>query len=89
MVYLIRQITGYNPSFVDHERFERDSPFRSLGQPNGRPVDLEGLYTMQTELIMPVHGFIRARYFLSCNCEIDARKFYIVISWNSDCMLFF
>ncbi|KAH9684986.1 KH domain-containing protein [Citrus sinensis] len=45
----IRRITGYNPSFVDHERFEHDSPFRSLGQPNGRPMDLEGLSAMQTE----------------------------------------
>ncbi|KAJ0011328.1 hypothetical protein Pint_33107 [Pistacia integerrima] len=45
----IRRVTGYNPSFVDHERFEPDSPFRSLGQPNGRPMELEGLSAMQTE----------------------------------------
>ncbi|KAK9214021.1 hypothetical protein WN944_006007 [Citrus x changshan-huyou] len=60
----IRRITGYNPSFVDHERFEHDSPFRSLGQPNGRPMDLEGLSAMQTEVIMPVHGFILSCIFI-------------------------
>lgn len=63
MVYLIRQTTGCNPSFVDHEGFEHGSPFRSLGQPSGRRMDLEGSSTTQTELIMHVHGFILATYF--------------------------
>ncbi|KAK1553146.1 hypothetical protein Q3G72_029657 [Acer saccharum] len=44
----IRRV-GYNPSIVDHERFDHDNPFRSLGHPNGRPIDLEGLSAMQTE----------------------------------------
>ncbi|XP_022726118.1 KH domain-containing protein At1g09660/At1g09670-like isoform X2 [Durio zibethinus] len=46
----IRRVSGLNPSFVDHERFEHDSPFRSFGQhPNGRQMDLEGWPVMQTE----------------------------------------
>ncbi|KAM7263007.1 hypothetical protein ACFE04_000690 [Oxalis oulophora] len=48
----IRRITGgLNQSFADHERFERDSPFRlSFGEiPNGRPMDLEGWTMMQSE----------------------------------------
>ncbi|XWS55331.1 hypothetical protein CRYUN_Cryun10bG0165600 [Craigia yunnanensis] len=46
----IRRVSGLNHSFVDHERFEHDSPFRSLGQhPNGRQMDLEGWSVMQTE----------------------------------------
>ncbi|XWS40408.1 hypothetical protein CRYUN_Cryun18bG0138500 [Craigia yunnanensis] len=46
----IRRVSGLNPSFVDHERFEHDSPFRSLGQhPSGRQMDLEGWSVMQTE----------------------------------------
>ncbi|WRX15115.1 STAR protein [Theobroma cacao] len=46
----IRRVSGVNPSFMDHERFEHDSPFRSLGQhPNGRQMDLEGWSVMQTE----------------------------------------
>ncbi|XVF00554.1 hypothetical protein REPUB_Repub04eG0010600 [Reevesia pubescens] len=46
----IRRVSGLNPSFVDHERFEHDSPFRSFGQhPNGRQMDLEGWSVMQTE----------------------------------------
>ncbi|XWS62398.1 hypothetical protein CRYUN_Cryun06bG0007400 [Craigia yunnanensis] len=46
----IRSVSGLNPSFVDHERFEHDSPFRSFGQhPNGRQMDLEGWSVMQTE----------------------------------------
>ncbi|KAI9176648.1 hypothetical protein LWI28_005501 [Acer negundo] len=44
----IRRV-GYNPSIVDHERFDHDNPFRSLGHPNGRPIDSEGLSAMQTE----------------------------------------
>ncbi|XP_022762738.1 KH domain-containing protein At1g09660/At1g09670-like isoform X2 [Durio zibethinus] len=27
----IRRVSGLNPSFVDHERFEHDSPFRKMG----------------------------------------------------------
>ncbi|KAM7262691.1 hypothetical protein ACFE04_000374 [Oxalis oulophora] len=48
----IRRITGgLNQSFADHERFERDSPFRlSFGEiPNERPMDLEGWTMMQSE----------------------------------------
>ncbi|KAK4254461.1 hypothetical protein QN277_009843 [Acacia crassicarpa] len=38
----IRRVSGLNQGFIDHERHEPDSPFRSLGQhPNGRPMDLE------------------------------------------------
>lgn len=40
-----------NQGFVDLERIEHDSPFRSLGQhPNGGPMDLEGWPAMQTEV---------------------------------------
>lgn len=46
----IRRVSSLTPSFVDQERFEHDSPFRSLGQhPNGRQMDLEGWSVMQTE----------------------------------------
>ncbi|XVF45935.1 hypothetical protein PTKIN_Ptkin02bG0247800 [Pterospermum kingtungense] len=46
----IRRVSGFNPSFVDHERFEHDSPLRSFGQQsNGRQMDLEGWSAMQTE----------------------------------------
>ena len=40
-----------NQGFVDIERLEHDSPFRSLSQhPNGGPMDLEGWPRMQTEV---------------------------------------
>lgn len=46
----IKRVSGFNQGFVEHERFDRDSPFRSLGQsPNGRQMDLEGWSVMQTE----------------------------------------
>ncbi|TYJ03720.1 hypothetical protein E1A91_A12G047000v1 [Gossypium mustelinum] len=46
----IRRVSSLTPSFVDQERFEHDSPFRSFGQhPNGRQMDLEGWSVMQTE----------------------------------------
>ncbi|GAV63294.1 hypothetical protein CFOL_v3_06813 [Cephalotus follicularis] len=46
----IRRLSGYNPSFVDQERFEHEIPFRSLGPlSNGRPMDLEGWSAMQQE----------------------------------------
>ncbi|XP_057430390.1 KH domain-containing protein At1g09660/At1g09670 isoform X2 [Lotus japonicus] len=39
----IRRITGFNQGFIEHDRPESDSPFRSLSQhPNSRPMDLEG-----------------------------------------------
>ncbi|XP_027355976.1 KH domain-containing protein At1g09660/At1g09670 isoform X2 [Abrus precatorius] len=39
----IRRISGFNQGFMEHERLEPDSPYRSLGQhPNSRPMDLEG-----------------------------------------------
>ncbi|KAM1531190.1 hypothetical protein ACFX1Z_020181 [Malus domestica] len=39
----IRRVSGFNQTLADHERFEHDSPFRSLSQnANGRPMDLEG-----------------------------------------------
>ncbi|KAK6945501.1 STAR protein, homodimerization region, partial [Dillenia turbinata] len=39
-----------NKSLSDFERFEQESPLRTLSQhPNGRPMDLEGWPTMQTE----------------------------------------
>ncbi|KAK6915913.1 STAR protein, homodimerization region [Dillenia turbinata] len=39
-----------NKSLSDFERFEQESPLRTLGQhPNGRPMDLEGWSAMQTE----------------------------------------
>ncbi|KAK8522391.1 hypothetical protein V6N12_056101 [Hibiscus sabdariffa] len=46
----IRRVSGLNPGFADHERFEHDSPLRSLGQhPNGRQMDMNGWSVMQTE----------------------------------------
>lgn len=46
----IRRVSGLTPGFVDQERFEHDSPFRSFGHnPNGRQMDLEGWSVMQTE----------------------------------------
>ncbi|XP_062083709.1 KH domain-containing protein At1g09660/At1g09670 isoform X2 [Humulus lupulus] len=47
----IRRVSGgFNPSFVDHERLEHESPLRSLNQlPYGRPMDLEGWPAMQVE----------------------------------------
>ncbi|OAY45040.1 KH domain-containing protein At1g09660/At1g09670 isoform X2 [Manihot esculenta] len=46
----IRRVTGFSQGFVDHERYEHDSPYRSLGQqPNGRSMELEAWSGMQTE----------------------------------------
>lgn len=48
----IRRVSGSNQGFVDHERHEHESPFRSLGQhPDGRPVNLEAWSAMQTEVL--------------------------------------
>lgn len=59
----IRRVSGVNPSFMDHERFEHDSPFRSLGQhPNGRQMDLEGWSVMQTEVVL-FNGSIHTMLF--------------------------
>lgn len=47
----IRRVSGFNQSFVDHERIEHESPLRSFGQPpNGRAMDLEGWPAMQMEV---------------------------------------
>ena len=47
----IRRVSGFNQGFMDHERLEPDSPFRSLGQhPNGRPMDMEGWPAVPTEV---------------------------------------
>jgi len=47
----IRRVSGFNQSFVDHERLEHESPLRSFGQPpNGRAMDLEGWPAMQMEV---------------------------------------
>ncbi|KAG5248440.1 KH domain-containing protein [Salix suchowensis] len=46
----IRRASAYNQGFGDHERYEHESPFRSLGQrPNGRSMDLEGWSAMPKE----------------------------------------
>ncbi|CAN1143706.1 KH domain-containing protein At1g09660/At1g09670 [Linum perenne] len=46
----IRRVSSFSQGFGEHERFEHDSPFRSLGQhPNGRTMDLEAWSAMQTE----------------------------------------
>ncbi|XP_039006437.1 KH domain-containing protein At1g09660/At1g09670-like [Hibiscus syriacus] len=46
----IKRVSGLNPGFADHDRFEHDSPLRSLVQhPNGRQMDMEGWSAMQTE----------------------------------------
>ena len=50
----IRRISGFNQTFVDHERLELDSPYRSLGpHPISRPMDLEGWPAMQLEVFRP------------------------------------
>lgn len=52
----IRRVSGFNQTFMDHERVEHESPFRSLSQhPNGRPMDLEGWPAMQME-VMLIYG---------------------------------
>ncbi|GLT85759.1 hypothetical protein SLE2022_039370 [Rubroshorea leprosula] len=46
----IKRVSGFNQSFFEHERFDHESPFRSLAQPpNGRQMDLDGWSVMQTE----------------------------------------
>ncbi|KAJ8767746.1 hypothetical protein K2173_020686 [Erythroxylum novogranatense] len=46
----IRRISGLDHGFVDHERYEHDSPLRSFGQySNGRGMELEAWSTMQSE----------------------------------------
>lgn len=56
-----------NQGFVDLERVEHDSPFRSLGQlPNGGPMDLEGWPGMQMEvrdLILAAVYYILSKLF--------------------------
>ncbi|KAJ6706672.1 hypothetical protein OIU79_011161 [Salix purpurea] len=54
----IRRASAYNQGFGDHERYEHESPFRSLGQrPNGRSMDLEGWSAMPKE-VMQFCGFL-------------------------------
>ena len=49
----IRRVSGFNQGFMDHERLEPDSPFRSLGQhPNSRPMDLEGWPAVPIEVML-------------------------------------
>lgn len=63
-------------SFVDHERFENDSPFRSLSQPvNGRPMDLEGWSMMQTEVMLV------CSYYPMYVCCSNFMKFYVLL-WS-------
>ncbi|XP_039043326.1 KH domain-containing protein At1g09660/At1g09670-like [Hibiscus syriacus] len=49
----IKRVSGLNPGFADHDRFEHDTPLRSLVQhPNGRQMDMEGWSAMQTAVIL-------------------------------------
>ncbi|GLT77326.1 hypothetical protein SLA2020_489240 [Shorea laevis] len=46
----IKRVSGLNRSFLEHESFDHESPFRSLAQPpSGRQMDLDGCSVMQTE----------------------------------------
>ncbi|GKV24456.1 hypothetical protein SLEP1_g34069 [Rubroshorea leprosula] len=46
----IKRVSGFNQSFIEHERFDHESHFRPLAQPpNGRQMDLERWSLMQTE----------------------------------------
>lgn len=61
----IRRISGFNQTPADHERFEHDSPFRSLSQnANGRPMNLEGWPGIHMEVILVIEA--GDAYFVFC-----------------------
>ena len=70
----IRQVSGFNQNFVDHDRLEHESPLRSLGQPpNGRAMDLEGWPAMQVEVI-PAFIYVKGS---------TVRKYYVELMFHS------